>query len=445
MKERSVKRWTMAGIAVAAAMVWAGSLDSPAPPDDAGSAMYTLEDIYNRLDTGTAGAKRTGPFVEPGAAPGSTGHTLNEVMAKTPAMDNTNGAAPEDVALGKTFWGLKDGTWGLQIGTAMDENTIALLTTGQTTSYATGDDGSTQTGLAWPGPRFTDNGDGTVTDNVTGLVWTQNADLSGTKSWNDALTYCNGLSLAGHDDWRLPNMRELHSLIDYGRADPALPAGHPFTDVQSGPIWGYWTSTTGIDSEEAWGVQLSRGFMNDSYNKVSSYYVWPVRGGGTGVLPKTGQSISYASGDDGHLQVGVTWPNPRFTDNENGTVTDNMTGLVWLKNANAFGARDWATALTYCANLNSGEAGLQDGSSQGEWRLPNVRELHSLIDCRRSGPALPSGYPFTGVQSTYYWSGTTYAYSTDSAWDVNMTSGRLNGMSKTTSTSRYVWPVRGGN
>ncbi len=53
---------------------------------------------------------------------------------------------------------------------------------------------------------------------------------------------------------------------------------------------------------------------------------------GTVDLPRTGQTTSYATGDDGDLQVGVDWPLPRFTDNNNGTVTDNLTGLIWLKN-----------------------------------------------------------------------------------------------------------------
>ncbi len=65
----------------------------------------------------------------------------------------------------------------------------------------------------------------------------------------------------------------------------------------------------------------------------------------TAAVPKTGQVTSYSPGDDGDLQRGVPWPNPRFTDNADGTVTDNLTGLIWLKNANAFGAWDWTDPL----------------------------------------------------------------------------------------------------
>lgn len=140
-------------------------------------------------------------------------------------------------------------------------------------------------------------------------------------------------------------------------------------------------------------------------------------------VPKTGQTSSWATGDDGDQQAGATWPTPRFTDNRNGTVTDNLTGLIWLKNANAFGGRAWATALTDCNTPNSGEAGLTDGSVEGNWRLPNRRELQSLIDYGRSYPALPAGYPFTGVQSDYYRSPSTYADNTDYRWGVDLPNG----------------------
>jgi len=159
-------------------------------------------------------------------------------------------------------------------------------------------------------------------------------------------------------------------------------------------------------------------------------------------VPKTGQTASYATGDDGDLEKGVAWPTPRFTDNGNGTVTDNLTGLIWLKNANCFGARNWTQALSDANTLNSGECGLGDGSSEGDWRLPNVRELQSLIDYGRQTPALPSGHPFTGVQSSLYWSSTTHATNASYAWGVYMRCGHVHWDYKM--RTRYVWPVRGG-
>jgi len=84
---------------------------------------------------------------------------------------------------------------------------------------------------------------------------------------------------------------------------------------------------------------------------------------GTGV-PKTGQTTTYGTRDDGELEKGVMWPNPRFTDNGDGTVRDNLTGLIWTKNANCFGDRTRVTALSDCNSLVSGSSGLSDGSSQ---------------------------------------------------------------------------------
>ena len=89
----------------------------PAAPTSPGSAMYTIEDIYNRLNDGTAGSKRTGAFTEPSSGPtAGTGHTLDEVMGKAPSVDDTDGADVADVLSGKTFWGLTSGAWGLQTG-----------------------------------------------------------------------------------------------------------------------------------------------------------------------------------------------------------------------------------------------------------------------------------------------------------------------------------------
>jgi hypothetical protein len=161
-------------------------------------------------------------------------------------------------------------------------------------------------------------------------------------------------------------------------------------------------------------------------------------------VPKTGQTTSSVPGDDGNLHKGVAWPTLRFTDNQNGTVTDNLTGLIWMKNANAFGMKTWAGALTAANGLKSGDAGtgLTDGSKAGDWRLPNVRELQSLVDYGRSNPALPANPPFTGVQG-FYWSSTT-APDPTLAWDVSIGGeGKAEGFEKALAED-YVWCVRGG-
>jgi hypothetical protein len=163
-------------------------------------------------------------------------------------------------------------------------------------------------------------------------------------------------------------------------------------------------------------------------------------------VAKTGQTTSYATGDDGDYEYGVAWPNPRFTDNGDGTITDNLTGLIWLKLANCFGRRDWATALTDCNTLNSEECYLTDGSIEGDWRLPSIKEFSSLIDFTQYNPALPSGHPFAGVQSVLYscyWSSTSYGVNTLGALLVYMYNGFLIDKDKT-EDFYYVWPVRGG-
>ena len=163
------------------------------------------------------------------------------------------------------------------------------------------------------------------------------------------------------------------------------------------------------------------------------------------LVEKTGQTTSYTAigGEDGDLEKGVAWPNPRFTDNNDGTVTDNLTGLIWLRDASRFGYRTWYDALNDCNALADDGTNLTDGSSAGAWRLPNVKERQSLIDYGSYDPALPSGHPFSGVVSNDYWSSTTDADFTDDAWVVYLFYGYVYYYHKDDG-SLYVWPVRGG-
>jgi hypothetical protein len=177
--------------------------------------------------------------------------------------------------------------------------------------------------------------------------------------------------------------------------------------------------------------------LEEIYDKVANI--------GSAPVEKTGQIESYATGDDGYWKKGVAWPFPRFTDNEDGTVTDNLTKLVWLQDASCFGKKIWAGALIDCNGLADGECGLSDGSVAGDWRLPNVKELLSLIDYGEYNKALPSEHPFTDVKSNVYWSSTTYAREANFAWSVDMGTGYASyGVAKA-GVSYFVWPVRGGN
>jgi hypothetical protein len=179
-----------------------------------------------------------------------------------------------------------------------------------------------------------------------------------------------------------------------------------------------------------------------------------------GTLAKTGQTNCYdtegnsidcaGTGQDGEYQKGVSKAKPRFTNNGDGTVTDNLTSLIWLKNANCFGTKTWDQALSACNGLSGGQCGLSDGSTAGDWRLPNVRELYSLVHYGFYNPSVPNsegndqwreGDLFNEV-SAFYWSSTTHASTTMSSLAVDINFGSISIISK--STMIYVWPVCGG-
>jgi hypothetical protein len=370
-------------------------------------------------------------------------------------------------------------TYGSISGNTQFMVAVNLPKTGQTTSYATGDDGNLQKGVAWPSPRFADNGDGTVTDNLTGLIWLKNANCFGTRTWTQALSDANNLasgscgltdgSSAGN--WRLPNVNELRSLINhYGQANISTWLnGQGFINVQD---WFYWSSTTvAYNLYNARNVNYG-GELLESL-KVNYYYVWPVRTV-NGVVPanvsKTGQATCYdvsgnaipcaGTGQDGDLQKGVTWPSPRFIDNGDSTVTDNLTGLMWLKDANCIatqypsfdtggtagdGLVSWQNSLDFVVGINNGTYS-KCGVGYNDWRLPNVNELPSLINAEQSNNSTwLNGQGFINVQLAYWSSTTSAANSGSNAWYIFIDGapGSMFVGSKTTGIMA-VWPVRAG-
>jgi hypothetical protein len=359
--------------------------------------------------------------------------------------------------------------WALLAVNPSFAGAVDLPQTGQTTCYdasgnvipcpGTGQDGEIQAGVAWPEPRFTSNGDGTVTDNLTGLMWLKDANCLGYRTWQGALdkvadlnanpgSYTCGGYRATYTDWSLPNVNELESL--YNAEVPDLATwlnGKEFLNVHGSGV--YWSSTTSaFDAQQAWRVSMGDGAVTRGDKSPYSAYVWAVRGVSRppAAVWKTGQIQSYAAGDDGALQRGVPWPEPRFTDHGDGTVTDNLTGLMWLRDANCFfGSMHWQEALDKVADLNANPAGYScSGYSAAytDWRLPNRKERQSLTDFSQYYPPLPQGHPFLNVQSFSYWSSTTSATSTDYAWVVSMDSGHVNLNPKF--AGHYVWPVRAG-
>jgi hypothetical protein len=335
--------------------------------------------------------------------------------------------------------------------------TINLPQTGQTKCYAssgieincvgTGQDGELQMGVNWPNPRFTVSGD-CVTDNLTGLMWSKNGNLANSEvTWQGTLDYVanivnSGSGLCGYKDWRLPNINEFESLVNAGMSDSAYWLNSQgFINVLSSNC--YWSSTaSAYSTNEALVIFMGNGVIF-GLPKYTGGRIWPVRLGQLNNpdssypanIWKTGQTTTYATGDDGDLERGVAWPSPRFTDNGNGTVTDKLTGLMWSKNANlAAGTKTWQEALDYVKTLSTG--------GYSDWRLPNRKELFSLIDHSKTTPALPADHPFQNLQG-YYWSSTGEQESEIYAFAVYMTYGDMSGGNKSADYF-YVWPVRGG-
>lgn len=325
-----------------------------------------------------------------------------------------------------------------------------ILPTGQTGCYdtngtlidclATGQDAAFSSG-GFTADRFTVLDEQLAQDTATGLIWSINscpADYP--LNWLESLAYINAMNemaACGRTDWRMPNRRELRSLIDHSRQKPALPAGHPFRQVFLG--W-YWSSTTAaIAPAYAWYVHFAGGRMFYG-NKDGYYWLWPVCGQSPS-LPATGAASCYDiaggriacadSGQDGALQMGGDWPAPRFVEGAEG-VLDRLTGLTWQRSARLGNADlSWQQALTAVTEYAE-ETGLP-------WRMPTVNELESLVDAASHSPALIANHPFGEVQSAY-WSSTTSGFETDWAYVLYMTKGAV-GVGFKKNCDFALWPV----
>ena len=326
--------------------------------------------------------------------------------------------------------------------------TIQLPQTGQISSYATGDDGNLKAGVAWPYPRFT-QGTGTevecMIDNLTGLMWPKNGDLN-ERTWQDALTYVSnmnssGTPLCGHNDWRLPNVNEFESLNNAQQQSTTtwLAQEYGFTNIVYN--W-YWTSTTQPnDPTGAMLATLGSGRF-EGFAKTFRYstYAFPVRGTTSGPAPvwRTGQATSYSPGDDGDLQAGVAWPEPRFeiTGTNNACVFDNLTGLMWARQPSMALSSSWQGALTYANDLIL--CGFDD------WRMPNRKELWSLAHYGRTNTAaylVEQG--FVDLLPETYWSSTSQSGTPD-AWSNYFDYGRVVAFDKTSQDGGHSWAVRAG-
>ncbi len=373
------------------------------------------------------------------------------------------------------------------------QGTIQLPATGQITSYYPGDDGDLQVGIPIPENRFTDHGNGSATDGFTGLMWVTDGNLIATKDpdfdqyrtvgdgdidWKTATAYVlklNEDNYLGYNDWRVPNINELKSLINLEVGTTIFPEDNPFTNLKNM----YWSSTTS-DQFRGFALMLvikeyyihenlihpagevdwsSKNWKADWVSE--RYFLLPVRTSaeqGLIKLPRSGQKYTFYEGDDGDDKIGSEWPCPRLVDNIDGSVTDRLTGLMWTRDANLMYTRDpefdttgwteidgmvrWETALGYIKLLNN-----ENYLGYSDWRLPNRNEMHSLIDYSQKWPMLPEYHPFINAGSGY-WTSSTINNNKEEAWMVNINYG-INGEGSnwiySKLTSLLVWPVRTDN
>lgn len=264
-----------------------------------------------------------------------------------------------------------------------------------------------------------------VTDNVTGLVWKRCSEgLSGSDcasgsslamSWDLALDQCSALNSStygGRMDWRLPSVSELQTLSNIGQYDPAIDAASfPATEDN------YWSSSDFISgTSDAWYIRFTDGYVGSSGKTVNNYNVRCVSGGDTGERA--------------------------YTDNDDYTVTDSTTGLIWQKcsmgqneDSSCSGTAttgDWSEALSYCNDLSL------DGQS---WRLPSVNEFKTVINRYQYDPAIDTSY-FPATVADFYWSSSSYVNGISDAWYIRFSDGRVGSSSKTVN-SYYVRCVTG--
>ncbi len=266
-------------------------------------------------------------------------------------------------------------------------------------------------------PSYTDNGDGTITDHITGLIWVK---ARGSKlSWSAALAGAVTCTVGGYSDWRVPTIKELYSLILFtGEQGPSMtdPAGYiPFIDTAFFDFeYGSGTGDERIIDCQDWSATK---YVSTTMNGTETVFGVNFADGRIKGYPRYLQSPTGST--ENRLYVRYVRGNGdygrnRFHDNLDGTVTDLGTGLMWSREDSGQGM-DWKTALAWVEAQNA-----QNCLGHDDWRLPNAKELQSLVDYSRSpdttaSAALDPVFACTAVVNEggnpdypYFWTSTSF-------------------------------------
>jgi hypothetical protein len=252
---------------------------------------------------------------------------------------------------------------------------------------------------------YADNGDGTVTDNVTGLMWLRSPYGDRKMTYREAVALAASCRVGGFADWRLPSIKELYSLASFAGGTGLAPPV-PYIDTR---FFGF-----------RYGVEGAGERLIDAQYWSSTEYVGrTMRGDATafGFNFADGRIKGYPRertprGDEVRFFTRYVRGNPRYgindlADNGDGTVSDRATGLMWSK-ADSGRPMDWASALAWAGALELG--------GHADWRLPNAKELQSIVDYSRApdaaeersrGPAIDRVFSVSEPES-YFWSSTTH-------------------------------------
>ena len=263
--------------------------------------------------------------------------------------------------------------------------------------------------------RFQAHGE-VVLDTATGAIWTRNANPAGFPlTWDEAGAFARDMAdrnAYGRSGWQLPSRHALFSLVSQQRTMPALPSGHPFTNVFSGSCW--TGDTCRRLPAQAWHVHIGGGRVPKA-NKSDSLLVWPV------CMPQQNRSNG---------------PENRFSLSGE-QVTDHLTGLVWSRDADPGGRPlSWQRALSLVDEFNRARL-----HGAADWRMPNIRELESLVDLQAHSPALSPDHPFANVREVC-WSSTTSVYEPRYAWALYTRDGMV-GVGFKADAGFRLWLVRG--